>query len=112
MDDDGVTDALCAAARRGVVVRVRMTFQRRWVAALNRLTACGAQVSDPREGAGLYIHAKAIVVDGREAFVGSQNFSVQSLQYNRELGLVTSNRTIVAGLSRSFRADFSGPARR
>ncbi|MFM9023436.1 MAG: phospholipase D-like domain-containing protein, partial [Solirubrobacterales bacterium] len=41
----------------------------------------------------LYIHAKAIVADGVNAFLGSENFGYASLNYNRELGLMLSNST-------------------
>ena len=35
-----------------------------------------------------YIHAKVIIVDRTEAFVGSENFSTTSLDHNRELGVL------------------------
>ena len=54
----------------------------------------------------LYIHAKAIVSDGRTAFVGSENFSVASLEYNRELGLITTDPTIVSGVARVLANDY------
>ena len=96
MDDSEVTAALCAAARRGVAVHVVMTYDTEWRGAFGELGSCGVAVRTYAEDAPLYIHAKAIVVDGREAFVGSQNFSWTSLQANRELGIVTSDAPIVA----------------
>jgi len=60
----------------------------------------------------LYIHAKVIVADagrsGERALVGSQNFSVASLDYNRELGVLTRDRAVVAALSATLRADYGG----
>jgi cardiolipin synthase A/B len=48
----------------------------------------------------LYIHAEAIGADAgrpdRRALVGSQNFSVASLDYNRELSILTRNPSVVA----------------
>ena len=51
----------------------------------------------PDKASALYIHAKAIVADagrsGQRALVGSQNFSVASLGYNRELASSSATRT-------------------
>jgi len=41
----------------------------------------------------VYIHAKAIVADGKDAFMGSENFGYASMNFNRELGLMLTNRT-------------------
>jgi len=108
MDDTYITAALCDAARRRVKVGVVMTYESSWREAFDELTACGVQVRTYAEDAPLYIHAKAIVVDGREAFVGSQNFSPTSLRYNRELGIVTSDPGIVTPLAQTFVSDFRG----
>ncbi len=44
-----------------------------------------------------YVHAKAIVADGTVAYVGSENFTVNSLDSNREIGLfLTADVNIVA----------------
>jgi cardiolipin synthase len=115
MDDPAITSELCQAARRGVHVQVLMTYQAAWRTALGYLTGCGAQVRTyPESGAGaeggsgaLYIHAKLIRADGRAVFIGSQNFSRQSLTYNRELGIITHSPVIVASTGDTFSADFA-----
>ena len=81
--------ALQSAARRGVQVEVVMTESSEWDSALNSLLQAGVHVRTYAYDAPLYIHAKAISVDGRRVFVGSENFSTESLDYNRELGIVT-----------------------
>jgi len=112
MNDDAVTIALRAAARRGVKVEVVMTRERSWAAAFSALARDGVAVRTYAASAPLYIHAKAIVVDPgtarARAFVGSQNFSVTSLSYNRELGLVTSRSAIVAALAAVISRDGAG----
>ncbi len=114
MDDDAVTSALRAAARRGVKVEVVMTRESSWAAAFSALARAGVNVRTYAASAPLYIHAKAIVVDPgsarARAFVGSQNFSVASLLYNRELGLVTSRAAIVAALAAVISHDGAGAA--
>jgi phosphatidylserine/phosphatidylglycerophosphate/cardiolipin synthase-like enzyme len=108
MDDSAITSALCAAASRRVHVRVVMTYDDSWRDAFATLTACGVQVRTYAQDAALYIHAKEIVVDDREAFVGSQNFSPTSLEANRELGIITANPQIVTQLAQTFAADDNG----
>jgi phosphatidylserine/phosphatidylglycerophosphate/cardiolipin synthase-like enzyme len=108
MADSAITSALCNVARRRVQVRVVMTDEDSWREAFDALAACGVQVRTYAADAPLYIHAKEILVDGREAFVGSQNFSWTSLQDNRELGIVTFARVIVSRLGQTFASDFRG----
>ncbi len=71
------------------------------------LTANGVKVmvmdkQNSDTGAGLYIHAKAIVADGTDGFIGSENFGFSSMNYNRELGLMLTNRadptTVASGV--------------
>ncbi len=107
MDDPAITSDLCQAARHGVHVQVLMTYQVAWRAALTYLTGCGAQVRTYPESGALYIHAKLIRADGRTVFIGSQNFSRQSLTYNRELGIITHNHQITASTGDTFSADFA-----
>jgi phosphatidylserine/phosphatidylglycerophosphate/cardiolipin synthase-like enzyme len=103
MADASIVSALVDAARRGVSVEVVMTRDSEWDAAFATLRAAGASVSvDPDSSRWLYIHAKVIVVDpghGARAFVGSENFSVTSLLDNRELGIVTSDPSVVDPLT-------------
>ena len=54
-----------------------------------------------------YIHAKAMVVDGAQAYVGSENFTTGSLQYNRELGLITTNAPSAATIGKTIAKDFA-----
>jgi cardiolipin synthase len=104
--------ALVAAERRGVAVHVIMNDTSEYARAFDALVAAGARVGTYPGDPGLYIHAKAIVEDpGTEnasAFLGSENFSSASLFYNRELGLITRNRSIVEGLAAVLERDFAG----
>jgi cardiolipin synthase len=108
MADAPVTDALEAAARRGVNVRVDMTDSSAADAALRELAGAGVHVrtegSSPESG--LYIHAKIIIADGSVAFLGSENFSYTSLELNRELGLVFSDPAALAALTKTFESDW------
>jgi cardiolipin synthase A/B len=115
MDDPAVTAALAAAARRGVHVTITMTADREWDQAFAELALAGAHIRlYPDKASALYIHAKVIVADagrsGQRVLVGSQNFSVASLGYNRELGILTSNAHIVAAVSATLAGDYARAA--
>ncbi len=115
MNDPAVTAALAAAARRRVHVTITMTANSGYDQAFAELARAGAHVRlYPDDASALYIHAKAIVADagrpGQRVLVGSQNFSVASLDYNRELGILTSNARIVAGIAATLARDYAGAA--
>ena len=116
MDDPAVTGALAAAARHGVDVKIVMTADPEWDQAFTELARAGAHIRlYPDNGKALYIHAKAIVADaglsGQRVLVGSQNFSVASLDYNRELGILTRDQAAVAAIGATLRMDYAGAAR-
>jgi hypothetical protein len=113
MDDPTVTAALAAAARRGVNVQITMTADPEWDQAFTQLARAGAHIRlYPDNGSALYIHAKAIAADagrpGQRVLVGSQNFSVASLGYNRELGIRTRDPAVVAAISTTLTRDYAG----
>jgi phosphatidylserine/phosphatidylglycerophosphate/cardiolipin synthase-like enzyme len=101
-----IVAALLADAKRGVKVTLIMTRQSDWYDNFSALAKAGVDVSTYSDSSkALYIHAKVIVVDGQRVFLGSENFSVGSMQYNRELGLVTSTPTIVSALAQVLDKD-------
>jgi phosphatidylserine/phosphatidylglycerophosphate/cardiolipin synthase-like enzyme len=58
--------------------------------------------------ASLYIHAKVLVADEATLFLGSQNFSASSLDYNRELGISTTDGSLVGAVYKTVTSDFAG----
>lgn len=87
-----VIAALEAAGARGVAVRflAEEKFYETYPETLERLGKMrGVQVRrwDVAATFGGVLHAKYFVVDGRELFVGSQNFDWRSLEHIVELGL-------------------------
>jgi phosphatidylserine/phosphatidylglycerophosphate/cardiolipin synthase-like enzyme len=113
MDDSAVTSALAAAARRGVNVKVVMTADPEWDTAFTALAKAGVHVRLYADDASaLYIHAKVIVADagraGQRVLVGSQNFSVASLEYNRELGILTRTAGVIKTVSATVARDYAG----
>ena len=112
MDDPAVTSALAAAARRGVDVKIVMTADPEWDSAFNQLAKAGAHIRlYPDSGSALYIHAKVITADAgradRRVLIGSQNFSVASLDYNRELGILTRSRSVADAVNATVARDYA-----
>jgi cardiolipin synthase A/B len=99
--------ALCADARRGVSVRIVMTYASDWRDAFAQLRGCGASIR-LYHGQSYYIHAKLLIADGTTALVSSQNLSTGSLQYNRELGITVTDPALVSALETDFRSDYAG----
>ncbi len=109
LQDPAIEEALAAAARRGVHVRLILPAPTAGgvdgdAAGIAAITGAGAQVY--RAG-GLYIHAKAIVADGKRGFVGSQNLSPASLDHNRELGVIINDPDALATLEQTFASDWN-----
>jgi hypothetical protein len=86
-----------------------MTADAEWDSAFSQLASDGVHVLlYPDTSSALYIHAKVIDVDSAKAFVGSENFSTASLDYNRELGLITTSASVLGPLNSALSADASG----
>jgi hypothetical protein len=110
--DTTLVNAIVADAKRGVTVRVVVEDPSDYTSELNEVTAAGGKVTGYSSSTGFYIHAKTVIADygtaTAKAFVGSENFSSNSLNNNRELGIITSNSGVVSGLESAFSGDFSG----
>lgn len=102
--------ALERAAARGVRVRLLVdeTFHAKYPETVARLGAKGVAVRrwDVAKATGGVLHAKYFVVDGREAYLGSQNFDWRSLAHIHELGVRAREPAVVAGLAAIFAGDW------
>lgn len=99
---------LLAAAKRGVRVRflAEQAFVKTYPETLDRLAAGGVLVRHYHRPPGI-LHAKYIVVDDRDAFVGSQNFDWRALEHNLELGVRIRDAASVATLAAIFAHDWA-----
>lgn len=106
LSDYRVVNALELALGRGIKVRIVLpdgTLTGNGLDAANAIKAAGGrivQVSSP------YIHAKAIVIDGKTCFVGSENLSLGSLKYNRELGVIFDTASEVQKVAGTIGLDY------
>jgi hypothetical protein len=109
--DTALVNAIVADAQRGVAVRVVAENESgTYNTELNEVTSAGGKVKTYTSSTGYYIHAKAIVADygtsTAKVFQGSENFSDNSLNHNRELGLIISDAGVLSGIESAFNADF------
>jgi cardiolipin synthase A/B len=108
MNDSMIEQAIVTAAQRGVHVEVILpspsgSSSDSNSAGIATIKQGGVQVE---EDSHLYMHAKIIVVDGHKAFVGSENISTQSLDQNRELGIIISATDVLNTLQQTFQKDW------
>ncbi|NOZ05566.1 MAG: hypothetical protein GXP41_04325 [Chloroflexi bacterium] len=108
MQDAEIEDHLIQAIRRGV--RVRLISSPHYPIESDndepgreKLRQAGGQVrylQDP------YVHAKVFIIDGRQGFVGSENLTTNSLDFNRELGMRFDDSVAVGQMRDQFAADW------
>lgn len=109
LPDDATARALENAALRGVDVRLLVpeTSDHPVVAAASRtfypgLLEAGVRVYGYRPA---MLHAKALVVDGTLALVGSANVNIRSFRLNFELGVLVRDPAFAVDLERRFLDD-------
>jgi len=109
--DPSLLDAVVAAHKRGVTVRVMLNPERRDGEKENRevrekLQAVGVDVldSNPRFDV---THEKSMVVDDATAYVQSLNWEARNLTETRDYAVVTSHKHEVDEVIRGFDADWN-----
>jgi phosphatidylserine/phosphatidylglycerophosphate/cardiolipin synthase-like enzyme len=111
--DQTIVAAVVAALKRGAAVTlVQENMSNQYSATLTTLKTAGAKIATYSSTTGRYIHAKTVLADygtpNAKLFVGSENFTTPSLSDNRELGLIFSDASCMAGVSAAITADFKG----
>ena len=125
LKDPTMNAALIAAAKRGVKVQVVVastcSFGRPKGTEVRRLTTIFKEFDEAGietkmftknilvNGRPGYLHAKAIEVDHKRAWMGSVNGSTQAVSLNREFGIFFNNATEVKKLESVLEDDFSNP---
>jgi cardiolipin synthase A/B len=109
--DPSLLDAVIAAHRRGVRVRVMLNPKRRSGVSENdasrsKLEAAGVEVRDSNPAFDV-THEKSMVVDDTTAFVKSMNWQTGNLTGTRDYAIVTSHVHEVEEIINGFEADWS-----
>lgn len=109
--DAVIIDHIAAATERGVKVKVLCGGKHgisEWdvldtFASLRTLRRFGVKV---RKQVNLRVHAKLLIVDDREALVGSMNIDRSAFDLRRELGIVIDHQPVVDRLKEVFKSDW------
>ncbi len=107
LSDFPIVSALTAAHDRGVAVRVVLSDSTPTSAMANAVALLKGDSIPVKKISTPYVHAKAIVADNTIAYVGSANFTQNSLDSNRELGLFVSAASEVAKVETTIAGDFT-----
>lgn len=106
---DDLIDELCAAARRGVKVRLMVPAKgdvKLLVIAAqsfyDTLLTAGVQIYERQ---GVVLHAKTMVIDGLISMVGSTNLDYRSIEYNLELSALIRSREFGRQMEELFEHD-------
>jgi phosphatidylserine/phosphatidylglycerophosphate/cardiolipin synthase-like enzyme len=94
--DDGMIRLMKALAAKGVKVRILGKLEKKWQ----------GPPFDARPFPGR-LHVRAIVRDGRRAFVGSQSLRKLELDERREVGLIVRAAPLVKEIQRVFEHDWA-----
>ena len=106
LNDKMIENLLIQKAQNGVGVRIIMPPQKNKTSQ-KHVVKGGVQLRIlNNKNKQLYMHAKMIIVDEKQAFIGSENLSSYSLQMNRELGILISTPDNINALERSFAFDW------
>jgi cardiolipin synthase len=108
--DPSILNAVIAARRRGVKVRIMLNPNRRSGEAENQhsrklLLAADVDVIDSNPCFGM-THEKSMVVDDKTAFVKSLNWETKNLTETRDYAIVTSHKRDVNEIIGCFEADW------
>lgn len=107
-----VLNAVLAAAGRGVKTRfiVDGNMYKTYPETADKLNEhpnINVQVYKLSEITGGVLHAKYFIVDGKEIFIGSQNFDWRALKHIHELGIRIENKKLVKFYKELFELDWS-----
>lgn len=110
-----VADALGKAAARGVKVKVMVpkcdigmpSYNQPYVVALRKANVDAKMLPGPATTEIPYVHAKSIVVDSQVVFIGSENFSNNSLNAAREVGVIVPDAATAVAVKNIFESLWS-----
>jgi cardiolipin synthase A/B len=107
LSDADITAKLAAAAKRGVKVQIVLADENPTSAQSNAVTQLKAAGVKLVTLAKPYMHAKSMVVDSAKCYVGSINYTNNSIFHNRELGVVFDTPSEVTKVLNTTRSDFT-----
>ncbi len=114
VQDWAIEAALVKRAKSGIDVRLILPKSTQIPKNVKNLMKHGVKIRFLNQNKKqLYMHAKMILADGQSAYIGSENLSYASLNYNRELGIILrqsrgyQEKHILKILEKTFLLDWS-----
>lgn len=105
--DPALTNLLASEIKQGVRVRALLGDHENRVPVLVVAQAWMAVGAEVRLQSRPYLHAKSILADGELAYVGSINLTANSMDNNREIGLLTRTPQALQALSATLEQDWA-----
>lgn len=102
ISDYKIIGALANAARNSVDVQI-LTSKHLSQGIQDYLHHAGVKIYYTK----MMIHAKVFIIDGQKAVIGSINLTRQSLDDNRELSVITEDRSVISDLNKTFNQDLT-----
>jgi len=102
VSDDETLALLEKKAAGGVRIRILGSLEKKWA----------KKGFEARPFPGKRLHVRAIVRDGRRAFIGSQSLRKLELDKRREVGIIIRDRKIIRRVERVFRDDWRQATRK
>lgn len=104
--DKKIENLLIAKLKKGISVKI-IVPDSKLIASnkeyLDRLEKAGAKIFNLKKP---YQHAKILIIDETVMYLGSVNFSRQSMEENREVGIITINKSSINKVLEVFNKDF------
>ena len=94
LSDDAMLRLVTERQRAGVTVRVLGKVESKWDVKCEKFP-------------GKRLHVRAIIRDGKRAFIGSQSLRKLELEKRREVGIVVTDESVVAEMKKVFEADWA-----
>jgi len=105
IDDKAIVDILINKIKNGIAVNIIVPDSKKIESnteMINKLHDNGAIITYLKKP---YQHAKVLIIDDKIAYIGSINFSRQSMEENREVGIITINTNIINKVINTFEKD-------
>ncbi|MBM3269091.1 MAG: hypothetical protein FJZ01_15740 [Candidatus Sericytochromatia bacterium] len=107
MGDPATFELLGKKARAGVDVRVQLGHLSGNADDDAKKALLAAGVTQVRVVSSPTMHAKMALVDGKQAYVGSINFTTNSIEKNREMGVIVDEPRTIASLAATAEKDWA-----
>lgn len=102
IQDDQILNLLIQKSQSGVRIQILSNRPHNF-SDFKKLSQAGIRIHYPN----LYIHAKVMIIDGKKALIGSMNLTKNSLDGNRELGIITEDGKVIKKLNSTFDHDLN-----